>query len=164
MSEPFPSTAYVKECIENQKELREEWEPRVGDFLRPKLLPADNHTFHQVYLHGTGLHHVAFLDERSMAADIECIAELKEHYIWVPQPRQLIEMLEERGYRGSMWFDIATELSSGETGPYSLQIFHKDRIAHYPLREGEAIFEILTVGPDPACALLRAWLEVVKEE
>jgi len=155
MTEPFPSKAYQELCIEKRDELPE-WEPKFGDWA---LLPGKEPC-------------IIMGSSRSALAQETWIVQTKDHrahffasaLIPLPTQRQLQKMIEERGYGGALWFNIPTQSSDGQTGMYSVEARHKDSVVHYPLREGEAIFEILTVGPDPETALLRCLLAVIEKE
>lgn len=73
----FPSEAYRELCIEHQKELREEWEPKPGDwFLYPTGKGECDHSV-------LGSHDMAHWQR------------LPDH-IPLPTLRQLIDMLEAR--------------------------------------------------------------------
>jgi len=75
MSEPFPSKVYRKLCIENADRLREECkDPQVGDW----------------FLHWGGDKWIALCWTGEYAVCLDDVIPLF-------QPRQIIEMLEERG-------------------------------------------------------------------
>jgi len=152
----FPTPADVGFFKEHQAFFRERWierGPRFGDWVLDDGNPGI----------------AIYIEEDEISVEHQdyeygwCWCR-KDDLIPLFRPDQLIGMLEERGYRGALWFDIATQTNYGEAGLYSVQAFHKDRTIHYPLREGEAVFEILTVGPTPAIALGKALMGVWKEE
>jgi len=69
-------------------------------------------------------------------------------------------MLEEKGCLWCLYHDA----DNGEEEPVYCEVVHKEDDFR-KLRVGRCTtYEIRTDGPDPATALLRAWLEVVKEE
>ena len=138
MSKPFPSPEYIKECIENAGRLWEEWEPKGGDWA-----------WHQRY--GAGL---VINTELSWGCDIlfqdwanrKVMPMHPQKLIPLFQPRQLWEMLEERGY------EVFLRTSKDPECPpaYVDVVEGQEQVAR-------------GFGPDPATALLRAWLEVVKD-
>jgi len=127
-------------CIEKAEKLREEWGPKFGDWVMTpngaSLLLATDASRPDYYWTELAPHQAATYDHRWYHR-----AEL----IPLFQPRQIIEMLEERG----QYWEMKHLASMDE---YAVLVYGGHRMP------GQRISK---VGPDPACALLRAWLEVV---
>jgi len=142
----FPSKAYKELCINNADRLREEWEPKFGDWVQKDQCAAI-----VTYIEGDDLW-VEFQDPRyggGWCKKVDCAPLF--------QPRQIIEMLEERGYGLGHLGDerLHPDFDGRDWNPEEPYI---------ALAEREPGDYVKGTGPDPATALLRAWLEVVDEE
>jgi len=160
MTEPFPSKAYQELCIEKRDELPE-WEPRFGDYVIAK---ESKHT--AIVLHSqpeqlgwgeealeTDMVYLLFFPgvlEKMMVSGIgeswgaPVIKYRKVDVIPLPTQRQLIEMIEERGYEWMLWRRGLMQFYRCE--------FKKD---------GKPPIE-RTEGPDPETALLRCLLAMMQ--
>lgn len=149
MSEPFPTPEYIQECIKHQEELGEEWEKR--GLQRGDWCCTENGS--------TWLFNALDIENPSVMA-------MFEHGDLIPlfTLRQLVDMLEERGY---LW-DVGIKAVYGTQDKYRACAFTDKEVAIYLIHTGESWSplnaKIIWTGPDPEVAMLRAWLEVGKEE
>jgi len=144
----FPTPEYTRECIKHQEELREEYKKRGvqrGDV---------------VYRHGLiGLVVYVRSDEPHPYVEIHWPNnEYFDNPIWLPRLDQLIEMLEERGYGWRVAYYYGSEWDNRQ---YEVTLAKFDAIHSDAKGTDDRDFIENVRGPDPACALLRAWLEVV---
>jgi len=137
MTEPLPSKAYQELCIEKAEELRRWWEPKFGDWVKTR--------------HGIGMICEVVVGTVLVSHCYKVIYRqggenypAKEDMIPLPTQRQLIEMLEERGYEWMLWRRGLMQFYRCE--------FKKD---------GKPPIE-RTEGPDPETALLRCLLAVME--
>jgi len=149
MTEPFPSKAYQELCIEKRDELPE-WGPRPGDLcvsilqglvclIGARRRQRSGHFKYDLILISGET--VVRPGGRWDTRDLESI---KENFIPLPTQRQLIEMIEEKGYEWMLWRRGLMQFYRCE--------FKKD---------GKPPIE-RTEGPDPASTLLRCLLAVMK--
>jgi len=134
------SPEYIKLCTQPEvaEKLREEWEPTTGDWC------WDGIARHLV----TGVRRTGDVVEITFMTSPWVRWFPPRNYIPLFQPRQWIEILVEK--KGYVLLD----------GPWSDG--YNVGISDEPTVDPEDCK--WSNGPDPACALLRAWLEVVKEE
>jgi len=144
------SETYKELCINNADRLREEWERRGPSFGDTVLICADGSIgiITAKFEKRQGRQYYMVAVDRPRGRWWEAAEAWLKHTIPLFQPRQIIEMLEERGQRR---FDM------GKT-PIG------DWIAI--CYEGVGTEEIVTIGrgPDPETALLRAWLSLQDSE
>jgi len=141
---------YQNLCIENAEKLRELWEPKFGDWV----LATDWQVLGSRVCgkEEQRLWVVVHVWESSRGGGMAVYARSKAYpptiqkpvAIWLPTPRQLWGMLEERGYDWSM--------GSGE-GRYSIGLYLRTEMEYIGTWD----------GPDPETALLRCLMEVMKE-
>jgi len=133
----FPSVEYKKLCIENAEKLREEWEPKFGDWVYCAEygmgIIIENKPWE-------GKVFVSFRDAQCLR-DAYCAPE---SLIPLPTPRQLWGLLEERGCTWNL-----------------IHSFRDEPCVAYVWTEADE--EIDMDGPDPETALLRCLMEVMKE-
>jgi len=129
------SEAYKNLCIENAEKLREEWEPKYGDWAWRRDVGEFTLTASQAMI----------VKGESFPA------------IWLPTPRQLIRMLEERGYGFCLYYNRRENKYWLEAGC--------DKADWRELHVGRCLaYEIQSEGPHPETALLRCLMEVMKDD
>jgi len=132
-------------CVENQKVL--EWEPMPGDWATEKTGKALFLILDAVEVETTKV-------SRIVAWAAQDVWDFRtSDLIPLFQPRQLIEMLEERGYD---WL-IESKALMGKDTRYEAVLFGL-------CTKPDTKIKLRAEGPDPATALLRAWLEVIGKE
>lgn len=132
----FPTPEYIKSCIENADRL--EWEPKFGDWA------IEKHSKDIVLIVKHWADFVNFVP-LSWEGWEEGYIQTGHRNSFVPlfTLRQIIEMLAERGYGSQLVVQPDISL---------VNIWGERKAGRF------------TDGPDPETALLRAWLEVVKEK
>ena len=136
----FPSEQYIQECIEHQKELREAAVGlESGDWVKRK---SDGHTCLVVEA-DLEIERLALYEGYGLPLAYDDTLHWRDRYIPLFQPRQIIEMLEERGYHFVL---------GGGSGEHTADVFRG-------IEEPKII-----KAPDPATALLKCLLEVIGKE
>jgi len=143
----FPSEAYKNLCIENAEKLREEWEPKPGDWA-VRLSDKDKRPLILAYVHK---HYFYTVNKRGQRIRIG----MKDLYAPLPTPRQLWGMLEEKGCAWQIAKRFPVSTRRHPKGPfYRADVYYGPRRSKVTKRD----------GPDPETALLKALMEVMKDD
>jgi len=148
----FPSDTYIDLCTKPEvaEKLREEWGPKVGDWC--------------VLLNGWGQKGVALLLSTFVGGKIHLYDRFGEHEFiwrpdqltkectWLPTQRQLIAMIEERGYDWLL-----------EVGALRDKDERYEAVLYGLCTKSTTAVKIRVGGPDPETALLKCLLEVMNE-
>ena len=146
-----------KLCIENAERLREEWEPKVGDFCISKtqgllcLIGARRK-------YEPKKHSLILISGQTALVrpggrwDICSLDSIKEDFIPLFTLRQLIDMLEERGYYPGLQKCRKPDEWWAGAKPRGWDQMPTD-----------TELTIQGLGPDPETALLKCLLEVVQD-
>jgi len=150
---PMFSEAYKNLCIENAEKLRELWEKRgpcFGDFV---LTPHDGAGTLMTHIEGwTGVYvSLEHFGEAYVGATANPEWYEWDELVWLPTPRQLMRMLEERG-RFLMF-----------NGPYAMKE-RRYQITAMAEDLDRLDARIDAFGPDRETALLRCLMEVMKDD
>lgn len=143
------SDEYLALCIENEEILERFWEPKFGELVLCWDVDAAEWSKDLWLVIGRYSEDaVDVFRERDGAIGAALIVDCAP----LPSQRQLIELLEERGYGIVLYIGLRVSTVRLMTETTFLR---KD-----PDDDSAAEWR----GPDPETALLRAWLEVVKNE